>query len=160
MSNHPGQEQILETIPCNPAGPPQKQKQEQAGIPGTSSTTASTERIQIPFGSGNFGLLILKWRPVLPGCGQGVHLARFHLWEDRGLEGSLWEREKFSSLPPSTSQKRGRSLVDRRQFRWLMGYQFRRRGTAPGMASEGTRVLGRESLGLVGSLCGQSSIPT
>lgn len=46
------------------------------------------------------------------------------------------------------------------QFRWLMGYQFRRRQTAPGMASEGTRVPGKESLGLVGSLSGQSSIPT
>lgn len=46
------------------------------------------------------------------------------------------------------------------QFRWLMGYQFRRRQTAPGMASEGTRVPGKESLGLVGSLSGQSFIPT
>lgn len=46
------------------------------------------------------------------------------------------------------------------QFRWLMGYQFRRRRTAPGMASEGTRVPGKESLRLVGSLSGQSSIPT
>ena len=41
-----------------------------------------------------------------------------------------------------------------------MDHQFRRRGTAPGMASEGTRVPGKESLGLVGSLHGQSSIPT
>lgn len=46
------------------------------------------------------------------------------------------------------------------QFRWLIGYQFRRRRTVPAMASEGTRVPGKENLGLVGSLSGQSSIPT
>lgn len=43
------------------------------------------ERVQIPFGSGNFGLLILKWWPVL----HHSPLATVHLQEDRGLEGLL-----------------------------------------------------------------------
>lgn len=57
------------------------------------------ERVQIPSGSGNFGLLIFKWWSVLHGCGQGVHLATFHLQEDRGLEGLLWEREIQFAAP-------------------------------------------------------------
>lgn len=118
---------------------------------------ASTERVQILFRSGNFGLLILKWCPVLPGCGQGVHLATSHLQEDRGQEGLLWERERHSVLcPHPPSQERSRRLADDRISVQEEGDCPRRRKPWPGWQLEWAKLhphLGAVP-GSVGALSG------
>lgn len=66
-----------------------------------------------------------------PGCEQGVHLATFHLQEDRGQRKDSLGREKFSLLPPSTSQKKGRSLVNGMSVQMADGISVQKEANCP-----------------------------